>query len=109
MSTATQNGLAFTTASRRTQPIRFTLDDVEYEFTPPKMASLVLGIVTGDDIGSVRAMLDWLDSGLPKDQSQLLEARLRDPKDDLDFDTLSEVIQGLMAKAAGGPTTASSD
>lgn len=38
-------------------------------------------------------------------QAQRIEARLRDDGDDLDIDSLSEVIQGLTEKVADRPTT----
>ena len=39
------------------------------------------------------------------DQVQRIERRLKDDNDDLDIDSLSEVIQGLTEKVADRPTT----
>lgn len=38
-------------------------------------------------------------------QAQRIEKRLRDPEDDLDIDSLSEVIKGLAEEAGERPTT----
>jgi hypothetical protein len=98
--------LEFTTAKRRKEPITFTLDDVEYVFTPPKTANVILDYVeTGNDIG---ALLDWLEDGLSEEQAQLIIQRLKDPDDDLDMDTLGDITAALLEKVVGRPTRRSS-
>lgn len=107
----------FKVATRRKEPIRFTIDGdpFEYAFTPPKQAGMLLSAVTFDpsDAASlvpvVRQQFDWLDEGLGIEQAAHLEARLRDPGDDLDVDTLAEIIMWLTEQVAGRPTTPPSD
>ena len=101
--------LAFAVAARRREPITFTLGDDKhvYSFDPPKNAVLVLPVLnapTGDGIEQTRAALAWLDTGLSKKDQDRLEARLRDPEDDLDFDILGKIVEGLMEKLSGRPT-----
>ena len=63
----------------------------------------------GDDdaagLRSSRAIFAWLDKGLSKEDQEHIEARLRDEDDDLDFDTLGDIIQKLMERVSGRPTT----
>lgn len=103
--------LEFTTAKRRTEPIKFTLDGDEYTFVPPKTASMLLPVLDVEsndrDSAYVKAALDWLENGLPTEQAAKLESRLRDPEDDLDIDTLDSIIQKLAEEAAGRPTGSS--
>lgn len=111
-----ENGLAFTTARRRTDPITFTLDDETFDFTPPKTAAMMLpafDLVDNPEdptalVGTMRAQLDWLEGGLPADQAARIEARLRDPRDDLDVTDVLEIVRKLVSKVAARPTPASS-
>jgi hypothetical protein len=104
----TPDSLAFTTAARRTEAITFTLDGVEFHFTPPKVAGFVLPVVDDDEIGTFRGMMEWLGNGLPDDQEALLEARLRDPDDDLDVPDLTDIFMALVGRVGARPTPASS-
>lgn len=98
--------LEFTTAKRRKEPITFTLDGDEYTFNPPKTAGVVLEYAeTGNDIGP---LLDWLDEGLSEEQAKRIEDRLRDPDDDLDMDTLGDIVAALFEQVSGRPTKRSS-
>lgn len=111
--------LEFKVAKRRAKPITFTLGvepgekateegDHVYSFTPPKSAVMMMPVLDSDevtDIGMTRATFDWLSEGLSEEDSDRIMARLRDPKDDLDIDTLAEVIQGLSEKVSGRPST----
>lgn len=96
------DALAFETAKRRRDTITFTLDGDTYHFTPPKKAGMVLEVSEGGN--EVKALFDWLDDGLPTEEAEYLENRLRDPDDDLDVDTLTEVVAGLLEKVSGRPT-----
>lgn len=121
--------LEFQVAKRRTQPITFRLggdtllevahDDVparygnedhEYVFTPPKSAVMLMPILevdsTSDEgLGLTKATFDWLGSGLSQEDRERVIARLKDPQDDLDIDTLTEVVQALSERVAARPTT----
>lgn len=101
------NPLEFTTATKRREPIEFTLDGETFTFTPPKTAGMVLAVIDGEE-GEAKALFDWLDDGLPEDQSARLEARLRDPADDFDIEDLMEIVKSLAARASGRPTKPSS-
>jgi len=78
-----------------------------YTFNPPKQAVMVLPVLAAkndDGIEQTRAALEWLDEGLTPEDRTHLEDRLRDAEDDLDFDVLGDVVEGLMEKIAGRPT-----
>lgn len=100
--------LTFDVAPRRKDPITFDLggDKHVYTFAPPKQASMVLKVLDSEsDIGAAKAAFQWLDEGLSEEDQQHLEARLRDPEDDLDFDVLEDIVTGLVEKVSGRPTT----
>lgn len=96
---------------RRVQPITFRLDDDphSYTFNPPKDAVMVLPMIESGDISDgaqTKAAFNWLGEGLSEDDNKRLIGRLRDPKDDLDVETISELVQALTEKVSGGrPTT----
>jgi hypothetical protein len=88
-------------------------DDHVYHFEPPKSAVMLMPILevdTTNGTGSVgvdmtKATFDWLGQGLSLEDRTRVINRLRDPKDDLDVDSLSDVVQGLSARVAGRPTS----
>ena len=83
-------------------------DDHEYSFTPPKSALMLMPILDGGDIsdgmGMTKATLNWLGEGLTEEENQRILARLKDNKDDLDVDNLTDVIKALSEKVGGRPT-----
>lgn len=103
----------FKVARRRGEPIPFTLegDDTIYQFTPPKQASMLFGVMDAEEAGEggdmiqVKVTFDWLGEGLSEEHNDKLISRLRDPKDDLDMDALGDVITWLMEEGTGRPTT----
>lgn len=125
--------LEFEVAVRRAKPITFRLggqamlepaapededgksaeavygkDNHEYVFTPPKNAVMLMPLIesTGDSgVAMTKSTFDWLGQGLSEEDNDRLKRRLRDPKDDLDIDTLSEVLEKLSEKVSGRPTT----
>lgn len=107
----------FKVATRRSEPVRFRVDgdDHEYVFVAPKQATLLLSAVAFDPTDAagalpmVKGMFDWLDAGLGVEQAARIEARLRNPDDDLDVDTLTEIIKWLTEQTSGRPTTPPSD
>jgi hypothetical protein len=52
-----------------------------------------------------KSTFDWLGQGLSDEDNERVIRRLRDPKDDLDVDTLSTVVERLSEKVAARPTT----
>jgi hypothetical protein len=100
--------LDFKVAKRRRQPITFSLegDDHEYSFKPPKTAAMVLPMLDSDsDLGAAKAAFDWLDQGLSKEDQDRISARLKDEDDDLDIATIEEVVEALTERVTGRPTT----
>lgn len=102
--------LEFQVARRRKQPITFKLNPEphEYVFTPPKTAIMVLPIIDSSDTGEIeltRASFDWLADGLSEEDELRIFNRLRDPEDDLDVDTIQEVVTKLGEKVTARPTT----
>ena len=102
----------YSTPKRAPEVIEFDLDGDTYHFTPPKRAVIAMPMFdtpTGSGaeamVGQIKALFDWLGAGLPPDESDALEARLRDPADDLDIDTLSEIARDLIGASAARPTT----
>lgn len=108
--------------------ISFELDGHTYHFTPVKQSTQLIKLVTvkskgtEGDLERVGAMFDWLAAGLdrdyykayqkdpeaePADDSQWkhLIGRLEDPDDNLELETVTEVITWLMGEVAGRPTT----
>lgn len=105
--------LSFKVPKRRKEVVTFTLEgsDHSYAFTPHKQADIFLPLMDGEnDSGDnpftqTRAIFSWLDAGLSESDRTHIEGRLRDEDDDLDFDTLGEVIKGLMEHVSKRPTT----
>lgn len=85
-------------------------DNHEYTFTPPKSALMLMPVIDGssdgDGLAVTKATFDWLGDGLSLEDQKRINDRLKDNKDDLDIDTVSEVIKALSERASGGrPTT----
>jgi hypothetical protein len=86
-------------------------DDHEYSFIPPKSALMLMPVIDGSASGDgglavTKATFDWLGEGLSLEDQKRINDRLKDNKDDLDIDTVSEVIKALSERASGGrPTT----
>lgn len=116
--------LEFDVAKRRSEPITFTIgkSDHEYVFNPPKSAVMMLPIIEPGapeedgkqtkkesheeaKLALTKATFDWLGEGLSKEDHELLVSRLKDPKDDLDVPTLSNIVKGLSERIAARPTT----
>ena len=100
--------LSFKVAARRVDPITFDLggDDHEYSFVPPKQADMVIPMLGADsDLVAAKAAFEWLDSGLSTEDQDRISARLKDPKDDLDIDTIEEVVTKLVEQVSARPTT----
>jgi hypothetical protein len=98
--------LEFTIAARRKDPIKFKVsgNDHVYTFNPPKTATMILDIYEDENQG-LKAMMDWLGEGLSDEDEAHLEARLRDPEDDVDFPDLRDMIKSFIEKSATGRPT----
>ena len=105
--------ISFKVAARRDTPITFDLQgsDHVYTFRAGKQATVFMPLLSQDSTGpgqselqQARAMFEWLDNGLSEDDRKHLSDRLNDPEDDFDFDTLGDVVSGLMEKVTGRPT-----
>jgi hypothetical protein len=100
--------LSFKVAKRRRDAITFDLEgnDRVYSFTPPKSADMVIPMLEAEtEMIAAKAAFDWLDQGLSEDDRAHIAARLRDQDDDLDIDTVEEVVAALVERVSGRPTT----
>jgi hypothetical protein len=100
--------LSFKVATRRVEPVTFDLspDPHEYSFVPPKQADMVLPMLGAEsDLVAAKAAFEWLDNGLSEEDQDRISKRLKDPKDDLDIDTIEEVVTALVEQVSGRPTT----
>lgn len=98
--------LSFTTAKRRHEPIKFTLDGEKFEFTAPKQAKLQMPLLEDEKKAELEVLLDWFSEGLPEKQVERLWERLNAPRGEDDFDVpdLVSVAKGLVEAASGNPT-----
>lgn len=105
--------LEFTSKPRNTQPIPFTLDGDEYQFTPQKVASTVLPMMDPEAVGGLngdyrqrmsQASWQWFKDGLPPDQYQRIIDKLKDPADPLDYPDVTAVTNALISEVSGRPT-----
>lgn len=112
-------------ASASAPAVKFSITGEPYLFTPPKTAALALGMIKStDEMTRLRTMFQWLGQGLAPDhepwgeyaghesfdvdcQACRLEARFKDPGDELDMELLSEVVQWLLTEVARRPPTRS--
>lgn len=131
----TRVGKQFTTEKRQPETIVFSIDEDEFHFTPPKMATAMLPILdpksrrngsrpapsdngdataqgedpeereARDDQTMTQAAWQWLYDGLPDDEWERLRGRLRDPDDGLDVTDVVPVVRWLLGQTAGRPTT----
>jgi hypothetical protein len=100
--------LKFGVAKRRTEPVTFELEgsDHVFTFTPPKQAGMVLPMFEAvTDIDEARPAFEWLDEGLTEEDRAIIYGRLKDKGDDLDIDTIGEVVSGLVEYVSNRPTT----
>lgn len=114
--------------STRKADIEFDLDGRKFYFKPVKQSTSLISMVQvrGDDMDAdmerVGALLDWLIAGLDREyykayqkdpntelpetsQWKVILDRLKDPDDELEFDTVVEITNWLMSESSGNPTT----
>jgi hypothetical protein len=111
------SSMAFTTGTRKKDPIKFTVDGTPFEFVPPKQADIFLETVSGGTIISLtKETFDWLQEGLDahlvRDEgdtsplpSQYFIDRLKDKTDDFDVPDLESILEWLQKRSTGRPTT----
>ncbi len=100
------SSMAFTTGTRKVDPITFTLDGETFEFVPPKSAKIFLEMVDGGTVISLtKETFDWLGEGIGEEKTARLVERLKDPKDNFDTPNLEAILGWLQKQVAGRPTT----
>ncbi len=113
----------------RLQPIEFNLDGDHYTFTPGKRSGAAAEMLhvrneaKFADMERTRRLLDWLADGLNREHNERpllkrpghaeavkgcqachLQARLLDPDDVLEVETVLEVVNDLISEVSGRPT-----
>ena len=100
------SSMAFTTGTRKADPIKFSLDGEDFEFVPPKSAKIFLEMVDGGTVISLtKETFDWLGEGIGEEKTARLVERLKDPKDNFDTPNLEAILEWLQKQVAGRPTT----
>lgn len=111
----------FTTAARRAapsaiegaEPIEFNLDGDVFTAYPPSPGQLALLISAQADsrevTESIAAVIDFLNGILDEDAQAVFRRRLLDREDPFDFDSVNEIVEGLIEEWSARPTQPSSD
>lgn len=80
-----------------------------YPPSPGQMAMLISAQAESRDVTeSVAAIIDFLDGILDEDAQAMFRRRLLDRDDSFDFDTVNEIVEGLIEDWSARPTTSSS-
>lgn len=100
----------YTTPKREQVVVEFMIDGVKFAWTKPKNASMAMPIIDAEpgqdrEIANLKALFDWIGNGLPDEQEELLEKRLRDPEDDFDVEDLNAIVEILLEEASAVPPT----
>lgn len=122
-------GKNFTTEPRNVVAIPFEINGEAYEFWPPKSSAFAMAVIKvnpdapGAEERKTRAMLIWFGRGLDADhestpgnptghyefvegcQACKVEAKLHDPDDELDLDTLVKIMNYCFEEVTGRPPT----
>lgn len=90
------------------EPIPFKVDGEEFMAYPPspgQMAMLISAQAESRDVTeSVAAIIDFLDGILDEDAQAMFRRRLLDRDDPFDFDTVNEIVEGLIEDWSARPT-----
>lgn len=93
------------------EPITFTVDDDEWTANVPtagEMALLFAAQSDSRDTGdAVAATIDFVYNILTPEDRRRYRERLLDPDDTFDFDTVSDILTGLMEEWGDRPTQSS--
>lgn len=106
----------FKTAARKSaptfiedaQPIEFAIDGETFTAYPPspgQMAMLIAAQADSRDVSeSMAAIIDFLDGILDEDAQAMYRKRLMDRNDPFDFDTVNDIVEGLVEEWSARPT-----
>jgi hypothetical protein len=90
------------------EPIQFTIDGEEFTAYPPspgQLAMLVAAQADSRDVSeSMAAIIDFLDGILDEDAQAMYRRRLMDRNDPFDFDTVNDIVEGLVEEWSARPT-----
>lgn len=90
------------------EPIEFTIDGETFTAYPPssgQMALLVAAQADSRDVSeSMAAIIDFLDGILDEDAQAMYRRRLLDRDDPFDFDTVNDIVEGLIEEWSARPT-----
>jgi len=93
---------------------KISLGEQEYEFRVPKVAGILFALMHIRNLPEnereaymIYEQVEWLKKGLGAEQWELIEGRLKDDDDILDFPDLSNSTLGLVGEVAGRPPTSS--
>ena len=106
----------FSTAARRSaplalegsEPIEFTVDGDKYTAYPPTPGQFMLLMSAQakgrDEVESVASIIDFLDGILDENAQADFRRRLMDRDDPFDFDTVTQIMEGLIEEWSARPT-----
>jgi hypothetical protein len=90
------------------EPIEFSIDGETFTAYPPspgQLAMLVAAQADSRDVSeSMAAVIDFLDGILDEDAQAMYRKRLLDRTDPFDFDTVNEIVEGLIEEWSARPT-----
>lgn len=90
-------------------PITFKLDDVTITAYPPKAGQMALMLSSMSDgrepTEMIAAVVDFLDGILDEEGRAEYRRRLLKRDDPFDFDTVQEIVEGLISTWTARPTT----
>jgi hypothetical protein len=110
----------FTTAARRAapsamegaEPIQFTVDGQEFTAYPPTPGQLALLISAQaknrEPEESIASIIDFLDGILDENAQAMFRKRILDRDDPFDFDTVEQIMEGLIEEWSARPTSSPS-
>jgi len=94
------------------QPVDFTLDGKTYTAFPPTPGQIGMLMQAQADsremTEKIASIIDFLDGILEEDGQKEFRRRLLDRDDPFDFDTVSEIVEGLIEEWSDHPTQPSS-
>jgi hypothetical protein len=96
------------TAFENAEPIEFSIDGETFTAYPPsagQLAMLTAAQADSRDVTeSMAAIIDFLDGMLDEDAQAMYRRRLLDRDDPFDFDTVNDIVEGLIEEWSARPT-----
>jgi hypothetical protein len=100
------------------EPIRFKVLEEEFEAVPAIPGITLLEFVSagassddeeegGGNAGSAKGILNYLKASMKKSEYKRFHAFVSDPENEIEIDTLSEIVAHLIESQASRPTEAS--